>query len=29
VHSDIDVPDIFAAFDLLDKPLRMAASLRK
>ena len=29
VNSDIVVPDVFAAFDLLDKPLRMAASLRK
>ena len=27
--SDIVVPDIFAAFDLLDKPLRILASLRK
>jgi len=27
--SDIVVPDIFAAFDLLDKPLRIVASLRK
>ena len=27
--SDIVVPDIFAAFDLLDRPLRVAATLRK
>ena len=27
--SDIVVPHIFAAFDLLDKPLRIVASLRK
>jgi soluble P-type ATPase len=27
--SDIVVPDIFAAFDLLDKPLRIVASLRR
>ncbi len=27
--SDIVVPDIFTAFDLLDKPLRILASLRK
>ena len=27
--SDIVVPDIFSAFDLLDKPLRLIASLRK
>lgn len=27
--SDIVVPDIFSAFDLLDNPLRMIASLRK
>ena len=29
VSADILVPDIFAAFDLLDKPLRIVASLRK
>lgn len=27
--SDIVVPSIFAAFDLLDKPMRIVASLRK
>ncbi len=27
--ADLVVPDIMAAFDLLDKPLRIAASLRK
>ena len=27
--SDIVVPDIFTAFDLLDKPLRILATLRK
>lgn len=27
--ADLLVPDIFAALDLLDKPLRMVASLRK
>jgi P-type E1-E2 ATPase len=27
--SDIIVPDIFAALELLDKPLRIVASLRK
>ena len=27
--ADIIVPNIFAAFDLLDKPLRIVASLRK
>lgn len=27
--ADILVPDIFAAFDLLDKPVRITASLRK
>jgi P-type E1-E2 ATPase len=29
VSADILVPDIFAALDLLDKPLRIIASLRK
>ena len=29
VSADIIVPDIFAALDLLDKPLRIIASLRK
>ncbi len=29
VSADILVPDIFAALDLLDKPLRIVASLRK
>ena len=29
LSSDILVPDIFAALDLLDKPLRIIASLRK
>jgi P-type E1-E2 ATPase len=29
LSSDIIVPNIFAAFDLLDKPLRIAATLRK
>jgi P-type E1-E2 ATPase len=29
VGCDIVVPSIFAAFDLLDKPLRIVASLRK
>jgi len=29
VSADIVVPDIFAALDLLDKPLRIIASLRK
>ena len=29
LSSDIVVPNIFAAFDLLDKPLRIAATLRK
>lgn len=29
ISSDLLVPDIFAAFDLLDKPLRIIASLRK
>ena len=29
VSADILVPNIFAAFDLLDKPLRIVASLRK
>jgi P-type E1-E2 ATPase len=29
VAADIVVPDIFAAFDLLDKPVRIVASLRK
>jgi len=29
ISADILVPDIFAAFDLLDKPLRIVASLRK
>jgi len=29
VSADILVPDIFAAFDLIDKPLRIVASLRK
>jgi P-type E1-E2 ATPase len=28
MSADIIVPDIFAAFDLLDKPLRIIASLR-
>ena len=27
--SDIIVPDIYAAFDLLEKPLRIVATLRK
>ena len=27
--ADIVVPDIIAAFDLLDKPMRIIASLRK
>jgi P-type E1-E2 ATPase len=27
--ADLVVPDIFSAFDLLDKPLRIVASLRK
>jgi len=27
--ADLLVPDIFAALDLLDKPLRLIASLRK
>jgi soluble P-type ATPase len=27
--ADLVVPDIFSAFDLLDKPLRVVASLRK
>jgi soluble P-type ATPase len=27
--ADIVVPDILAAFDLLDKPMRIIASLRK
>jgi P-type E1-E2 ATPase len=29
VAADIVVPDIFAAFDLLEKPVRIVASLRK
>ena len=29
MSADIIVPDIFAAFDLLDKPVRLIASLRK
>lgn len=29
VSADIVVPDIFAALDLLDKPVRIVASLRK
>jgi len=29
LSADLVVPNIFAAFDLLDKPLRIAASLRK
>ena len=29
VSADILVPDIFAALDLIDKPLRIVASLRK
>lgn len=29
VSADIVVPDIFAAFDLLEKPVRIVASLRK
>ena len=29
LSADLVVPDIMAAFDLLDKPLRIAASLRK
>lgn len=29
IAADIIVPSIFAAFDLLDKPLRIVASLRK
>jgi len=29
LSADLVVPDIFAAFDLLDKPLRIIASLRK
>ena len=29
LSADIVVPDIFAAFDLLDKPVRLVASLRK
>lgn len=29
LSADLLVPDIFAAFDLLDKPLRIIASLRK
>ena len=29
ISADIVVPDIFAAFDLLDKPLRIVATLRK
>jgi len=29
ISADIFVPDIFAALDLLDKPLRIVASLRK
>lgn len=29
MSADILVPDIFAAFDLLDKPVRLIASLRK
>ena len=29
LSADIVVPDIFAAFDLLDKPLRIVATLRK
>jgi P-type E1-E2 ATPase len=29
VSTDIVVPDIFAALDLLDKPIRIVASLRK
>jgi soluble P-type ATPase len=27
--ADIVTPDIFAAFDLLEKPVRIVASLRK
>ena len=29
LSADIVVPNIFVAFDLLDKPLRIAATLRK
>lgn len=29
LSADLLVPDIFAAFDLLDKPIRIIASLRK
>jgi soluble P-type ATPase len=29
LSADIVVPDIFSALDLLDKPLRIIASLRK
>jgi hypothetical protein len=29
LSADLVMPDIFAAFDLLDKPLRIVASLRK
>jgi len=29
VSADLVVPDIFAAFDLLEKPVRIVASLRK
>ena len=29
LSADIVVPSILAAFDLLDKPLRIAATLRK
>ena len=29
ISADIVVPNIFSAFDLLDKPLRIVATLRK
>jgi soluble P-type ATPase len=29
LSADLLLPDIFAAFDLLDKPVRIIASLRK